>query len=156
MCPEMTVAVTWSMAVRAAALAMETSGWIQRRAGGGRHSPAHETETGTRDGQDGFPLWGGRAAVWWECFSRDGDRSRSFPAYVDSRRPLSFVAVKSQGDLAAPGRPSHPARLPSPWKKLRLFLEQSFLDNGQEQTPPHPQALWLSGFQTQLGHSGFG
>lgn len=41
-----------------------------------------------------------------------GDRSSSFPGYLDSRRLLSFIVAKSQGDMSAPGGPLHPARLP--------------------------------------------
>lgn len=84
------------------------------------------------------------------------DRSSSFPGYLDSRCLLSFIAVKSQGDMFAPGGPLDPARLPFTQEGVRLFLEQSFLDNGQEQTPPLPWALWLSEFQTQFGNSCFG
>lgn len=40
----------------------------------------------------------------WECFSRDGNRSSSFPDSVHSRGPLSFMAVKSQGDMSAAER----------------------------------------------------
>lgn len=67
------------------------------------------------------------ASTFPEMEKRGGAASRP----LGEEEPPAFHDCKVPGGMSAPERPLDPAGVPSPRKKLRLFLEQSFLDNGR-------------------------
>lgn len=88
---------------------------------------ADERDPGAREGSEWHSGTAGRRHRC-EYVSRDGGAA-SRP--LGEEEPPAFRDCKVPGGMSAPERPLDPAGVPSPRKKLRLFLEQSFLDNGR-------------------------